>query len=61
MLSHTTIDCVGFVEAVRCRPSGRSEWHPVEHVRRHCRRFLLDHLLMTRPRLVLPLGLTAAA
>jgi uracil-DNA glycosylase len=56
----TAIERVGFVEAVRCRPSGSEAWRPGERVRQRCRRFLLDHLLATKPRLVLPLGLIAA-
>src|SRR5262249_21019113 len=57
----TTIECVAFVEAVKCRPSGPEAWHPGEFVRQRCSRFLLDHLLVTQPQLVLPLGLTATA
>jgi uracil-DNA glycosylase family 4 len=57
----TTIGDVGFIEAVRCRPTTPGAWHPSEPVRRHCRRFLETHLLVTQPRLVLPLGLTATA
>jgi uracil-DNA glycosylase family 4 len=52
---------VGFVEAVRCRPDQLGAWHPGEHVRRHCRPFLVSHLLVAEPQLVLPLGLTATA
>jgi uracil-DNA glycosylase family 4 len=57
----TAIEDVGFVEAVRCRPDQPGPWHPPEPVRRNCRPFLERHLLVTEPRLVLPLGLTAAA
>ena len=57
----TRIERVGFVEAVRCRPSTNDPWHPGERVRQICRQFLLEHLLAVRPRLVLPLGLVATA
>jgi uracil-DNA glycosylase family 4 len=57
----TTVEEVGFIEAVRCRPAEPAPWHPNERVRRSCRPFLERHLLVTRPRLVLPLGLVAAA
>jgi uracil-DNA glycosylase family 4 len=57
----TAIGEVGFVEAVRCRPDPSGAWHPGESVGRRCRPFLERHLLVTQPRLVLPLGLTAAA
>jgi uracil-DNA glycosylase family 4 len=55
------IEDVGFVEAVRCRPDKPGPWHPGEPVRRRCREFLGRHLFLTRPKLVLPLGLTATA
>jgi uracil-DNA glycosylase family 4 len=57
----TNIDEVGFVEAVRCRPDRSGPWRPGDPVRRRCRPFLEKHLLVTEPRLVLPLGLVAAA
>jgi uracil-DNA glycosylase family 4 len=57
----TNIECVSFVEAIRCRPSGQEAWRPGECVRQRCSRFLLDHLLVTQPRPVLPLGLIATA
>jgi uracil-DNA glycosylase family 4 len=57
----TVIENVGFIEAVRCRPSQPGSWHPPETVRRHCRSFLENHLLITEPSLVLPLGLVATA
>jgi uracil-DNA glycosylase family 4 len=57
----TTIDEVGFIEAVRCRPDRAGSWHPAAPVRRRCRPFLDKHLLLTEPRLILPLGLTATA
>jgi uracil-DNA glycosylase family 4 len=56
----TTIQDVGFVEAVRCRPDQSGSWHLGVQVRRHCRPLLDRHLLATEPRIVLPLGLTAA-
>jgi uracil-DNA glycosylase family 4 len=55
----TTIEDVGFIEAVRCRPDEPGPWHPGESVRRRCRPFLERHLRLTEPRLILPLGLTA--
>jgi uracil-DNA glycosylase family 4 len=57
----TSISRVNFVEAVRCRPDDQEPWHPTEKVRRRCRAFLHAHLLATRPRLVLPLGVVATA
>jgi uracil-DNA glycosylase family 4 len=57
----TAIEDVGFIEAVRCRPDGPAPWRPPESVRRNCRGFLKSHLLITQPRLVLPLGLVATA
>jgi uracil-DNA glycosylase family 4 len=56
----TAIERVGFVEAVRCRPSSPAAWRSGERVRQRCRGFLLDHFLATKPTLVLPLGLIAA-
>lgn len=57
----TTVEDDGFVEAVRCRPETSRPWRPGEPARRRCRPFLERHLLVTQPRLVLPLGLTATA
>jgi uracil-DNA glycosylase family 4 len=57
----TAIEHVGSVEAVRRRPDKPGSWHSGEPVRRRCRPFPERHLLVTRPRLVLPLGLTATA
>jgi uracil-DNA glycosylase family 4 len=57
----TSVERAGFVEAVKCRPGGSEAWRPTERVRQRCRHFLFDYLLVTQPRLVLPLGLTATA
>lgn len=55
------VETVGFVEAVRCRPSGTAAWRPGERARRKCLPFLVEHLRLTQPRLVLPIGQIAVA
>ena len=57
----TRIIEVDFIEAFRCDPDHPGPWHPAEPVRQHCRQFLETHLIVTEPRLDLPLGLAAAA
>jgi uracil-DNA glycosylase len=57
----TTINEVGFIEAVRCCPDAPGVGHPGEAVRRRCRPFVEEYFLITEPRLILPLGLTATA
>lgn len=55
------VETVGFVEAVRCRPSNSARWRPSDRVRRKCLPFLAEHLRLTQPRLILPMGQAAAA
>jgi uracil-DNA glycosylase family 4 len=57
----TAIDAAGFVEAVRYWPDEPGPWRPPKRVRRHCLPFLDQHLRITRPRLILPIGLVASA
>jgi uracil-DNA glycosylase family 4 len=57
----TAIDEVGFVKAVRCWPDEPGPWRPPKRVRRRCLPFLDQHLRITQPSLLLPLGLVASA
>jgi hypothetical protein len=57
----TSVEHVGFTEAIRYRSDHPRPWHPGKLVCQRSRPFLEGHFLIVEPRLVLPLGLTATA
>jgi uracil-DNA glycosylase family 4 len=58
---NANLESVGFVEAVRCRPSSSASWRPSDRVRRKCLPFLAEHFRLTQPLFILPIGQVAAA